>query len=425
MAEDDFFEKVGDFLGRKARNLRDRLTFDETDLIRAVGKNMNSEVDRVLAAGVDPNIADIIGRRPLVMAVDNNNVEIAQMLLGAGADPNLSGKDTLALTKAVFWENEELILALLEAGADEEQAGPDGKTAMEEARSTGVERLISLIRDFEARRKEKSIKKDKELHQRQKAQAQKAKDNREKVEARLQEEAQEKAKSETLSRYPSSTKDPLLALVQAIHEQDEDAIALLILQVENLNAFEPHTKTTPLLEAIKSKNAFATGLLLERGADPLVEVEGTNYSGFSQAVRQKAYGLVSKILEGRTEEAKEAMNDPKQDISPQFMAYKDPRLFNLLLKGGADPFWGGSEGQSPVIKAIAKGSIGILPVLSRHQVDLNAVIDDKSVIQWAIFYNRKDWVEGLLAEGVTKQDDLVEYTRKLGGRDEIADYLSK
>ena len=424
MAEDDFFEKVGDFLSRKARNLRDRLTFDETDLIRAVGKNNIDEVERVLAAGVDSNKADVIGRRALAMAVDSNNLSIVDRLLAAGADPNLPGRDSLPLSKAVFWENEGIIEALLSAGAEVDKVGPDGKSALGEAKATGVASLLDLMTNFKDRKRQKQVTRDKTLHAKQKAQAELAKKNKAKVEQQLREKAQAQAQVDARSRFPEAESNPLLALIKAIKAQDEDAIALLLLSVEDLNAFEATMKTTPLLAAITAKNAMATGWLLEKGVDPMTQVEGTNHSGFSQAVRQKAYGLVSRILEESPEAAKAAMNNPEATISPQFMAYKDPRLFNLLLKGGADPFFGGQEGQSPILKALAKGSIGILPVLTRHAVDLNRKIEEKSILEHAIFYNREDWVQGLLAEGIKADEAAIKYAKELGGREAIVALLT-
>ena len=424
MEEEDFLEKMGDFLSRKARSIRDRFTLDETDLIRAVGKNDVEGTRRVLDAGVDPDKADIIGRRPLAMAVDNNQDKIVGMLLKAGANPNLPGKNNdTPLIKAIFWENKLIIEQLLTAGANPIVKGAKGTTAKEEALATGVDALIALIENVDTIRKEKRKEQDKALHERQKAQAAKAKAQRAEAEKKAKEEAQKNAQEAAYQRYPGSEVDPYSALIKAIRKQDEEAVAMFLLKTEDVNIWEPQLKTTALLAAIQSKNAMATGLLLERGALPLQSYPESEHTGFSLAIQKKAYGLVAKIFELYPTEAKENLNDQSQAISPQFLAYKDPKLFNLLIKGGADPYFGGKEGQSPVVKAIAKGGLGILPVLVRHKIDLNKVVDERTPMQWAIFYNRMDWVQGLIAEGIAITPELIAYTEELGGREEILDVL--
>ena len=39
MARDEFFEKLGDFLDKSRRNIKDRLTLDITDLLRAIDQH--------------------------------------------------------------------------------------------------------------------------------------------------------------------------------------------------------------------------------------------------------------------------------------------------------------------------------------------------------------------------------------------------
>ncbi len=420
MEEDDFLEKMGDFLSRKARSIRDRFTFDETDLIRAVGKNGVDEVQRVLSAGVDPDKGDIIGRRALTMAVDGNNEMIVAMLLKAGANPNLPGKNgDTALHKAIFWENSTIISLLMDAGADPSISNSKGISGTEAVRSNGVKSLMVLVEQFGTLKKKQKVDKDKDLHERQKAQAEKAKLRRAETDKQAKEAAQKDAQEAAFKRYPKFTSDPLLALIQSIQKLDEEAFALFITQIEEVNQWDESLKTTPLLAAVNYKNAMATGILLERNADPLAILGAAEHSAFSLAIQKKAYGLVAKIFELYPAETKVYLNNPEQDISPQFLAYRDPKLFNLLIKGGADPYFGGKEGESPIVKAIAKGGLGLLPVLVRHEIPLNKVVSDKTPIEWAIFYNRLDWVQGLIAEEVKVTKAHIDYCEKSGGRDEI------
>lgn len=424
MEEEDFFEKMGGFLSRKARNIRDRFTLDETDLIRAVGKNDVEGTRRVLDAGVDPDIADIIGRRALTMAVDSNNDVIVDLLLKAGANPNLKGKNgDSPLIKAIFWENPKIIELLMEAGADPQIVGSKGKTALQDVKETGVEKLITLVENFNKLRKQKNIEQDKALHERQKAQAEKARKSKEIAEEKAREEAQKNVQKEALQKYPEAAVDPNRGLIRAIKNNDDEAVAIFILKTEDLNVWDEELKNAPFLAAVKSKNSMAIGLLIDRGADPLKIYAENQHSAFSMAIQKRAYGLIAKIFELYPEKTKQLLNDPTQEISPQFLAYRDPKLLNLLIKGGADPYYGGVSGQSPVVKAIAKGGLGILPVLSRHGIDLSKEVEGKNLMEWSIFYNRLDWVNGLKAEGVEISQKEVDYAEKLGGRDEILEEL--
>ena len=86
MAKDDFFEKLGDFLDKSRRTIKDRLTLDITDLLRAVDQQDPDEVRRALRAGVNPNDRDGMNRLALTIATDSNIAEIVQLLLDAKAD---------------------------------------------------------------------------------------------------------------------------------------------------------------------------------------------------------------------------------------------------------------------------------------------------------------------------------------------------
>ena len=54
-----------------------------------------------------------------------------------------------------------------------------------------------------------------------------------------------------------------------------------------------------------------------------------------------------------------------------------------------------------------KSSVGTLPVLAIHKVDLNRITEGKTPIEWAIHFNRKDWTNGLLEEGVEEVEVTV------------------
>ena len=160
MARDEFFEKLGDFLDKGRRTIKDRLTLDITDLLRAVDQQDPDEVRRAITAGVNPNNRDGMNRLVLTIAVDSNIAEIVQLLLDAKADPNLKDPEgETALYKAVYWENEAIIEMLLEAGADPYLETSKGITPYEEAKNNTNNNLEDLLQSYqdEARTRQREI----------------------------------------------------------------------------------------------------------------------------------------------------------------------------------------------------------------------------------------------------------------------------
>jgi ankyrin repeat protein len=97
---------------------------------------------------LDPNARGPAGATALLMAVQEGNVETAQVLLDVGADPNLTNDSSetallLATQTALLGEEDErwwpLVHALLRKGANPNtRSKTDGKTAAELLRDPGL-----------------------------------------------------------------------------------------------------------------------------------------------------------------------------------------------------------------------------------------------------------------------------------------------
>jgi ankyrin repeat protein len=76
-----------------------------------------------------------------------------------------------------------------------------------------------------------------------------------------------------------------------------------------------------------------------------------------------------------------------------------------------------------------KGSVAILPVLVLNKFDLNQLVDGKTLLEWAITFNRLDWVNGLLEEEVdlsvltSEGETALDLAKRLGGREEMVALL--
>jgi ankyrin repeat protein len=433
MPKDDFFEKLGDFLDKSRRTIKDRLTLDISDLIRAVAQNDPDEVRRALRAGIDPNQRDGLNRLAITIATDNNQAEIVQMLLEAGADPNFRDQhgDT-ALYKAVYWENEAIAEMLLEAGADIQLPTKKGITPLEEAQKLTDKKLGQLLQSYQDKTRAKQRQADKEKHEAMKAKAARARELRELAAQKEKEKALERRKKAAEAElkkvedlYDAKGTDYLRALLKAMNSQDSDAVKYFIEKIDNIDGFDVFYNTTPLMMAIRIQNDKLARFIIEKGADPINFIPQLRHSPLTKAISLNRYDLVDFIIKKYPESITGVLNFEEQLLSPQFLAYKDARMLDLLLGAGADPFFGGKEAPAPVVKAIEKASVAILAVLAKHKVDLNFTVDGKPLLHWAIFYNRTDWVNGLLQEFADPRvandegQNALEFAISLGDREPI------
>lgn len=100
--------------------------YTATDLRNAVDRSDVSMVDAILGQGFDVNRRDASGQTLLIVAINNNDLNMARHLILHGADPNLPGYDgylPLMRAKASSRPNQELIRYLKSAGAMDQYPG--------------------------------------------------------------------------------------------------------------------------------------------------------------------------------------------------------------------------------------------------------------------------------------------------------------
>ena len=69
---------------------------DIVGIFEAAGNGDIEEVRELLESGVNPNIRDVFGFTPILLAIDNGHVDTVELLLNAGA--NLNRRDNLGYT---------------------------------------------------------------------------------------------------------------------------------------------------------------------------------------------------------------------------------------------------------------------------------------------------------------------------------------
>ncbi len=423
-----FYNEIDQILQINKSSFTDKFKLAASDLVTAVVNNDPAAVAIVLNAWVNPNDVDGIERMALPIAVENNNKEIVGLLLRKKASPNVLGKDGQSpLFKAVYWENSEIIILLLEAGADVNFPNIDGKTPLQEAQKNGYDEVVDLLTNYN---KEKITAEELAKHKRLKKKAAAVKTQ--KIAKKKEEEQADLEKEQHLMRYqereiqkkykPFKGND-LRSLLQAIVQKDNEGVKYFIEKVDDLNQIDSHFQTTPLMMAVDLENVKLAQFFLKKGADPTLLVNEI-YSPLTKAIRMELYKLVKTMLE-HIKDSATVLNDPTQLLSPQFLAYKNAQTFNLLLEAGANPNFGGLEGVSPIRKAIEKAPISVLPVLSRHKVNLDQPVDGKRPLEWAVIANRTDWVNGLLGERAEDEFEtsagtsLIDLAKSLGDRRSI------
>lgn len=116
-----------------------------------------AEVERLLAAGVDPDSADCDGATALILAAFNGHVAVAGQLLAAGADPDeqeASGRTALMTVVSANCELDlgrahpiflELVGLLLSAGAEIDLVDENEESALDLARSYDLPEMVECL----------------------------------------------------------------------------------------------------------------------------------------------------------------------------------------------------------------------------------------------------------------------------------------
>ena len=410
----------------------------ETALYKAVTWGHEPIVKMLLDAGANPALAIAAGTTPMQEAKRRGNKSMLQLLTNPKASKPKSEKSVQPAQEGTAKESPSPSIEELVPPVIKKQRKPSAKTQQQqEAVDKNIalgEKTVAEAKKLEAKitaantkaaqmvqeAKAKAAKLQKELEQRiakeKQAQATPSKKPKStKTTAKPKTEAPAKTaktaiKAKSATSKKASSIIPYIkeagsmagALVMAISEDNTAALAALLTQIDkaDIDKVDKKTGLNPLMLAIEKKNAKATGALIDKGADILTVNAKKGHSPLSMAVSMESYNLVKFMLEKADSDAvKSALNSTNQLLSPQFLSYNKPKMLDLLLAAGADPNFGGGEGTSPLLKGLEKGSIGLLPLYAKHNLDMNQIVEGKSLLEWAIKYDRIDWANGLLAEG--------------------------
>src|SRR5262245_43671273 len=120
-----------------------------TPLISAALKNETAAVDRLLAAGADPNEAKLAGFAPIFFPIFNENMEMFGKMVQSGADVKVTdpaGGTTLMWAAANEHGRTDFVNELIKLGVDVNAKNKEGDTALSWALRRGDTPIVAALR---------------------------------------------------------------------------------------------------------------------------------------------------------------------------------------------------------------------------------------------------------------------------------------
>jgi hypothetical protein len=97
-------------------------------LIAAIAEGNYQGTEKLLSEGAPLNNPSDVQKDPLIVAVENNNIDIINLLLDYGSDPNIEYKNGSLLQWAIKTQDFEFVKRLVQKGADINYINAEGKT---------------------------------------------------------------------------------------------------------------------------------------------------------------------------------------------------------------------------------------------------------------------------------------------------------
>ncbi len=317
-----------------------------TALHWAVHRDDLTTTDLLIRAGARANVANDLAVTPLFLACTNRNGAMVEKLLAAGANPNA----TLVRGRTVLMEcaragDLRAVKALLARGADvnAKESGHDQTAlmwAVAQQHPQVVEALIELNADISAR-------------------------SRIYAQTVTGEQTQRAGREELNYTAHRGGSTPLLF---AARVGDAESAKILLAAGADVNEALPDG-TSALVEAAYSGHGAVAAVLLSRGADPNAAAVG--YTALHAAALRGDLDLVKTLLaHGANPNTLITKGTPirrdSQDFvlpatligaTPYFLAAKflEPEMMKVLVAGGGDPRLALPDGTTPLMVAAGMG----------------------------------------------------------------------
>jgi uncharacterized protein len=343
-----------------------------TDAVR-IGDR--AEVQHLLKAHSDVNVADADGTTALQWAVYADDLETARLLLRAGADAKIANRyGVTPLSLAATNRNAAMAEALLNAGADARAQVPDGDTILMTAARTGNPEIVRLLLEHGA-----------DVNAKGGAYGETAlvwaaeENHAEAAEVLIEHGADVNARTNPLERakdrfglegvltiLPHGSWTPLM---YAARQGSLEAARTLVDRGASLNLTDPDGSTALVL-AIINGHYDTAALLAEKGADPnITDAAGMAalYATVDMNTLGEVYGHPARATTSKVT-ALDLMKVLLEHAANPNAQLKTPMLQRAHTPG--EPALG--QGSTPMMRAAKNGDAAAIRLLLDHGADFNA-----------------------------------------------------
>ncbi len=311
--------------------------------LHLVAKNGYARLTEILLEHTgDVDIRSKDGKTPFVLAMENNHMDVAVFLLGSGADINVVYQGKTLLHQMTYQGYISLVRSLIKHGIDINAVDSENKTALEYAYENGNQEIEDLLI--------------------------------------------EKGAAVNAKTYGKAL------LLKAITGRDVEYVAKLVDEGAMLNEKlrnNEYPVETAMLHNIPKEIAE---ILVKGGAK--LDVNAKNGDTLFNMVVKKAKHFVPFLIENGVN----VNGKTKKGDTPLITAIKADKVDVVkdIVDAGCDLELPGQNGITPLKAAYDKDSTRIIKVLAEAGADLNARINHKALLHYAVIEEKSDIARLLL-----------------------------
>lgn len=198
---------------------------------------------------------------------------------------------------------------------------------------------------------------------------------------------------------PNGTEDKR-PLISAINEWHADPVMVRILLEAGADpdaADDEGLRPLPLA-ASKGHESIVT-LLLDHGADVNIN-RGERDTAVHEAA-EKGFPEIIRILAAHGADFT-AVNQHGQPPLEVAVLNRHREAFDALMEAGADPLQKGNEGTTLIMDAAGAGEAGVMPLLLKHGIPIDATTNDGyTALGWAAWYGKGEAARALINLGAS------------------------
>ncbi len=330
-------------------------------LASAVASRDLREMDELIGRGADPDQPDATGQTPLCYAVDSGRLDLLERILKTKADPDLPGRDGYTpLMMTVAASREDMTVRLLAAGADPDRVSDVLSSGNEMTAASPLSVAINRGAFGIARRLFDAGANPERLRSVDDA-------SYDPLNLPVLAVPADAGIWQDLGNIRDSASSPdwdyrgngdPMALVRAARDNDWKAARDALDNGYNPDAADENG-VTPLMAASWHGNASLVSLLLQRGADPVVN-DNRGRGALSYAAASGAANCIQLLLSVPASiENFNSITPDDLDQSPLYYALiaENPVVFDILLDAGIQPAGMDAGGMTLLMTAAWLGNL--------------------------------------------------------------------